>query len=74
VDIRFKGSLNGIKAALLINKIRPVPVIFISGFINSEYTDEAKKIAVCEFISKPYDDEILNEKIISCLLRSKNLV
>jgi CheY-like chemotaxis protein len=70
-DIRFKGTLTGLEAAIFINKIESVPVIFISGYINDEYRERAKVIHSCRFINKPYDDDILFNTISETLKNSR---
>lgn len=69
-DIHFNGELSGLEAAVMLNRIKPLPIIFISGYLSSAYKNSVESIRVCEFVNKPFDDGILEEKIKICMEQS----
>jgi CheY-like chemotaxis protein len=69
-DIMLKGEINGLEAAREIKKIKNVPFIFIAGFGDKNFVEEASKISPDGLISKPFDSQQLKNKI-NLLLRGK---
>lgn len=67
-DVNYFNSadeprLTGITAARELRKVRPdVPIIFISGYVNSILREEARRL-FAEIVSKPFDLDKLFDKI-----------
>ena len=68
-DINFKDSAwTGITAIRAIRKVREtVPVVFVSGWVNSMIREEGRRIGA-EVIAKPFDFDILFDKIEQLVL------
>jgi CheY-like chemotaxis protein len=59
MDIRLKGEMNGIEASRKIRGFSKAPVIFITGYKNSETAEEAGSIPESFLLTKPVDFEQL---------------
>lgn len=53
MDIRLKGDLNGIETMSRIQKIKNIPVIYISGNTDSVHQEKIEETEYLEFLSKP---------------------
>jgi CheY-like chemotaxis protein len=71
-DIMLKGQINGIEAAKQIKNIKDIPFLFIAGFGGKDFFKEAAQISPNGLITKPFDSNILEEKINSLLARRTN--
>lgn len=61
IDINLKGELDGIKAAVMINKLK-IPIICVSGSYDNESLKSIKTLDSCYFLSKPFlETELLSE-------------
>lgn len=59
MDINLKGKLDGIETAMLMQEIRPTPIIFITANTDQPTFDRAKVIKPYAFISKPFNSKDL---------------
>ena len=53
MDIRIEGSLDGIETAILINEIKEIKIIFISGNSDEQTFLRASKTNMIAFLVKP---------------------
>jgi len=53
MDIRIEGSLDGIETAILINEIKEIKIIFISGNSDEQTSLRALKTNMIAFLVKP---------------------
>ncbi|MEX2598072.1 MAG: response regulator [Dehalococcoidia bacterium] len=67
MDIRLLGPMDGITAALEIQRQMDVPVIFMSAFSDDETVRRAEETNCSGFLSKPIDDELLRTTIKAAL-------
>lgn len=68
MDIKLKGAMNGIEAAQNMRLFTQVPIMFITGYKNSNTTEQASAIQNTFLITKPFDPEKLGtmvKKILS---------
>jgi DNA-binding LytR/AlgR family response regulator len=63
LDIRLRGSQDGIDVARLLNARRPVPLIFVTSFQDRETFERAKTVGAFAFLTKPYDSLVLERAI-----------
>lgn len=63
VDIKIKGSLDGIEFVSMIQKKISIPVIFITSFTDDETFKRAKKVSPYAFLTKPFDSSNLQRAI-----------
>lgn len=63
MDINLGKGLDGIEIAADIKQIRPVPVIFLTSYADSNTLDRAKKINPDGYILKPFDEKDLQVAI-----------
>ena len=55
LDINLKGSLNGIDTAKAIQKIRNIPIIYLTANSDNATFNEAKETQPRAFITKPFN-------------------
>ena len=63
MDIRLKGTMDGIEAASLIRKSASVPVIFLSAYSGDEFLERAKITEPYGYLLKPIHEEQLESAI-----------
>ncbi|MBI3257979.1 MAG: PAS domain S-box protein [Ignavibacteriae bacterium] len=56
IDIHLFGDQDGVDAALKINELNPLPIIFITAFVDSETIKRAALAYPYGYIVKPFDD------------------
>ncbi len=56
IDIHLFGDKDGVDAALTINELNPLPVIFITAFADSETIKRATLAFPYGYLVKPFDD------------------
>ena len=59
MDINLVGEINGIEVAEKIQSTREIPVVFMSGYVDTDYMKEAAHIKSLAFIQKPIDIDVL---------------
>lgn len=61
MDIKLQGDMDGVEAAIRINKKSRVPIIYLTAFGDDEKVARAKAIEPPVFIPKPYSlNDVLN--------------
>ena len=63
MDVRIKGSMNGLEAARRIRAKRFVPIIFLSGYLREGVREELGLSDAIEFLNKPVDHNVLRDAI-----------
>lgn len=63
VDIKIKGSLDGIEFVELIQKKITIPTIFITSFNDDQTFNRAKNVTPYAFLTKPFDSSNLQRTI-----------
>lgn len=71
LDIILEGKMNGIETAREINTRFRIPVIFLTGHIDSPLVEQAKLTEPFGYLVKPYEAEELNANIEMALHKSK---
>lgn len=56
MDVRLAGQLDGIQAAEIINRRRPVPTIFITAFDDLETMERALEVRPFGYLIKPFPE------------------
>jgi len=59
MDIRLKGSMDGIEAAALIRERFDIPIVFVSAYLAEELHDPRVELAGSLYLNKPIDEEAL---------------
>lgn len=67
MDIRLKGELDGIEVASLIQKQKPIPLIYISALVDEETKKRANETQPLAYIEKPFSDDVLHAAIQNAL-------
>ena len=70
LDIRMPGMTGTALHAELLRRNARVPVIFITGHGDIPTTVRAMKAGAVEFLTKPFDDEVLLDAIRQAIERS----
>ncbi|MDI6402521.1 response regulator [Balneolaceae bacterium ANBcel3] len=55
MDIRLAGEIDGIEAAEMIQNIRKTPIIFITGYDDTETKERAETLKPLAYLNKPVD-------------------
>jgi DNA-binding LytR/AlgR family response regulator len=63
LDVRLRGSQDGIDVARQLNARRPVPLIFVTSFQDRDTFERAKSVGAFAFLIKPYDALVLERAI-----------
>jgi FixJ family two-component response regulator len=72
LDVSLPG-LNGLDLQRLVVDERPdMPIIFITGYGNVPMTVQAMKAGAVEFLTKPFDDDVLLTAVREALERSRD--
>jgi two-component system, response regulator PdtaR len=61
MDIHLKSFIDGIDAAARIKLLKPVPVIFLTGYSGQGTMERAMKVGPAAYLVKPVADEKLRE-------------
>jgi len=54
LDVKLKGSMDGIELAQVLNEQNPIPIIYLTSNVDDATFHRAKKTLPYAFISKPY--------------------
>jgi len=67
MDIGLKGKIDGIEAAKIVTQNYNIPVVFLTGFADSNTADKANSLSPAGYMTKPVDEEKLKELILNIL-------
>ena len=70
LDVRIPG-LNGLELQQQLTERTDMPIIFITGYGDVPMTVRAMKAGAVEFLTKPFDDDVLLDAIHHALERSR---
>lgn len=59
MDIHLRGDLDGIETATALQKIRPTPLIYLTGQTDPPTVERAKKTYPSAYLAKPFDERNL---------------
>jgi len=71
MDINLSGVIDGIQCAKLLNDHRDVPIIFVTGFGESDIIAEASETNLYGYLIKPYDERDI-EAVLSVAIHKYN--
>src|SRR5579871_1627690 len=63
MDIKLKGSLDGIEVAGALYEQLQIPVVYLTAHADAEILERAKKTAPSGYVLKPFDDRSLRTAI-----------
>ena len=63
MDIRLKGSMDGIEAAKNIRFFSQVPILFLTGYKNIDTAEQIKAIRNSFLVTKPFDPDDLGSML-----------
>ncbi len=72
MDVNIPGEFNGIEAGEIINKVYDIPIIYCTAYSEEEIRKKISTFSNAGYLLKPYDDDILLEKIQSLLELGQN--
>jgi CheY-like chemotaxis protein len=67
MDIRLKGKIDGIEAAIQILAKKDVPIIFLTAYADPEIIERIQSSGAFGYLEKPYNDGELREMILRAL-------
>lgn len=71
MDINIKGSLDGLQTVRKIYQTRPVPIVFITAYADSETLAEAMSLSPYGFVAKPVTPKQLEIALNLACVRCK---
>lgn len=72
MDVQLRGSLDGFATAAEVQRIRHLPIIFVTAFGNGEAQRRAKAASPYGFLSKPYRPEDLQAAVSAALTQHRS--
>ncbi len=67
VDIRLSGKIDGIEAVERIRAHFDIPVVYLTALLDDDTLQRAKATNPAAFLSKPYEEELLQTTIEAAL-------
>jgi CheY-like chemotaxis protein len=67
MDITLAGDMDGIEAARRINRDHDVPIVFLTGYSDSDTLSRIEDVAHQVFLKKPAREDVLREAIQDAL-------
>ncbi len=68
MDISLAGNLDGVETALKINRLKPIPILFLTGYGNSNLSARINEKCCFSFLTKPIIDSVEISNAIGKLL------
>jgi two-component system, response regulator PdtaR len=68
MDIHLKSFIDGVDAAARIKLLRPVPIIFLTGYSGKGTMERAMKVGPAAYLVKPVSDAALRDSVERALL------
>jgi CheY-like chemotaxis protein len=72
MDVRLQGPLDGFATAAEIQRVRNVPIVFVTAFGNGEAKRRAKELGPYGLLTKPYRPEDLRSIVTGALARDRS--
>jgi len=67
MDIGLKGEIDGIETAELISNEYSIPVVFLTGFADTDTEKKANELSPVGYMTKPVDEDKLKEIVTNIL-------
>ncbi len=71
MDINLRGEMDGIEAAMEINRTSSIPIIFCTAYSNDEVLERAKITSPFGYVLKPFDNRELEINIEIALFKHR---
>lgn len=71
MDITLKGEMNGIDAAIMIRKLNPIPIIYMTAHTDTETIEKAKLTQPYGYLPKPCSKIIIRTTIEMAIYKSQ---
>ncbi len=71
MDINLRGDMDGIEAAIQINEVKSIPIIFCTAYSNDEILERAKITSPFGYVLKPFDNRELEINIEIALFKHR---
>ena len=72
MDIRLKGTIDGIQAGTVIYRDRGIPVVFLTAHGDTDTVQRAKEASPYGYLVKPFDEHVLHRTIEIALNRARD--
>jgi len=67
MDIGLKGKIDGIEAAKVMSSQYKIPVVFLTGFADSDTEKKANSLSPAGYMTKPVEEDKLRKLILNIL-------
>ena len=74
MDITLKGEMDGIETAFHIQQLTDIPIIFVTAYPDQKTSKQVKATKSYGYITKPFNNEDLNTKVQTALLKYKDSI
>lgn len=64
MDVRLKGPIDGIDAAMRLRTRHAAPIIFMTGLASEETLERLSRISMAAMLMKPFTDEQLRNALV----------
>ncbi|MBO6557223.1 MAG: EAL domain-containing protein [Pseudomonadales bacterium] len=71
MDINLRGDIDGIEAAIQINEVESIPIIFCTAYSSAEILERAKITSPFGYVLKPFDNRELEINIQIALFKHR---
>lgn len=71
LDIKLKGSIDGIQVAELLKKHYEIPIIFLSAYTDEKTLERMKSVEPYSFLVKPFDEKELKVAIEMAVFKQR---
>ena len=72
MDIRLKGTIDGIEASKRIREVMDIPIVYTTGDLNEDLMKSVNEINHTDWLIKPFGKSELYEVIERCINRTKS--
>lgn len=67
MDIQLHGPLDGFATAIEVQRMRNLPIVFVTAFGNQEAQNRAQALSSCGILTKPFRPEDLQAAVSAAL-------
>jgi CheY-like chemotaxis protein len=64
MDVRLKGPVDGVEAAIRLRAHHKAPIIFVTGLANGEMRQRMNQVSASAFLLKPFTDDDLRSALV----------
>jgi CheY-like chemotaxis protein len=63
MDIHLRGNMDGVEAAQVIRALKPIPIVFLSAYVDMATIDRLRGTGAVAYLGKPIAEHVLAETL-----------